>query len=115
MKSSSAVLIIAAGILLLWIVTSDRLKNVRASWNALLGTASAPSGSSSAAAVAGTATPSTTSAGLPGLPSTSPLDQYAIPEGTLTVPSATDLGSFGLPTIDELTYPAPNIGQDVAP
>lgn len=39
MKTGNAALIIAAGILLLWVVTSNRTQNLAASWAALLGAA----------------------------------------------------------------------------
>lgn len=46
MKTANAALLIAAGILLLWVVTSGRLQNLAASWQALLGAGSSGSSSS---------------------------------------------------------------------
>ena len=44
MKTANAALVIAAGIILLWVVTSGRTKNLSAAWAALFG--SSPTGAS---------------------------------------------------------------------
>lgn len=44
MKTANSALLIAAGILLLWIVTSGKTKNLSASWNALIGNFGSSSG-----------------------------------------------------------------------
>lgn len=87
MKTGNAALIIAAGILLLWVVTSNRTQNLSASWQALLGTAP-----KTATSAIGTATSSATSAAQP----------FTVGDQLPSL-SSTSLGAQGLPTIYQLT------------
>lgn len=92
MKTANAALLVAAGILLLWVVTSGRLKNLAASWQALLGVA--PSGGSSSNGIS--------------LPNSS-VGTWGGSSSSISLPNSS-VGTWGtsalsdLPSIEDLQY-----------
>jgi hypothetical protein len=90
MKTANAALVLAAGILLLAVVVTNRTGNLSAAWTALLGTAPATGKSPSTIA----------SSAVPAWASSPNLQAYGSAlSGTYQIPSATSLPSTSLSSL----------------
>jgi len=98
MKTANAALIIAAGIILLWLVTSGRTKNLSAAWAALMGSVTGMAASATGGTTQGPVLPDNPSAPVPNLLS---YNLPAFPSGINTSLPGLNFGA-DLPTLATL-------------